>query len=101
MRLPKVFADVKLGDLWEYLKVCSDILRNQDAIDKDLKEINFQPDSKSYWAGWRDCMSTLLGDLTGRPTKKLDPELAEKFENYRMEDKLAELAEEIKRENGL
>lgn len=79
-----------LAALWVYLKICD-----------ELKELARTAEERSYWEGWHDCMSSLLGDLTQKPTKKLDKSNADKFEDFRMEDRLAELADEINDRDGM
>lgn len=90
IELPGTFTNVRLADLWQYLKIC-----------KELIELAKTEEEKKYFQGWHDCMSALLGDLTSRPTIKLEPNFAYKFEDFRMEDRLLEVEDENNDEMGL
>lgn len=88
--LPRTFTNVRLDHLWVYLKICN-----------ELKELAETSDELVYFQGWHDCMSALLGDLTNKPTTKLRKDLAYKFEDFRMEDRLLAEEDEINDRDGL
>lgn len=88
MKLPKEFTDISLATLWEFCE-----------ISKELTELAETAEERKYWVGWYDCMAHLFSDLTNRHTTKLDP-LWEKFENFRMEDRLLKLEREQQEERG-
>lgn len=85
LKLPKRFTDVQLADLWEYVKIAD-----------ELSELHAETVDKLYWDGWHDCMASLFGDLTHQPTITRRTELARTFENFRMEDRLLRMEQELK-----
>lgn len=75
--------------LWSYAR-----------ITKELMVLADDPNEQSYWAGWYDSICSLLGDLTHTTTLKIRKELADKFEDFRMEDEIMKIENELKDQNG-
>lgn len=98
IRLPSKFKDVPLGLLLQQLK-----------LGKELKDLAEFEDVKAYWSGWLDSLAMLLSGLTGKAVqyfredqaqKAERPELVDAYEDFRMEDRLTALEQEMKEERG-
>jgi hypothetical protein len=88
--LPKEFRDVPLSLLWTYARISKElmILAEHD------------PTEQGYWGGWYDSICSMISDLTHKTTLKIKDELAAKFEDFRMEDELRKLENELRDTNG-
>jgi hypothetical protein len=84
LKLPRRFVDVELADLFEYTLIAD-----------ELSELNADTEGKAYYDGMHDCMAMLFGDLTHQPTITRCTELARIFENFRMENRLLRMEQEI------
>lgn len=84
LKLPKRFTDIALADLFEFTLIAD-----------ELSELHTDIEDKAYFDGMHDMMAMLFGHLTGQPTITRRTELARTLENFRIENQLLRMEQEM------